>query len=217
MSPQLGSCFRFARQPVIGGNSGWAHGVKRFHADGLNRRLGMQMKLRTLIAIAIIGGVAGGGVLILQDASRPPLPAGARADLIVVEKSRHRMSLLNDGQVLRTYSVALGRGGSEPKIQEGDARVPEGRYHIAGRNRQSAFHRSLHISYPNAKDEAAARARGVSPGGDIMIHGIKNGMGWIGSLHRLVDWTAGCVAVTDSEIEEIWRVVPNGTPVDIKP
>ena len=81
----------------------------------------------------------------------------------------------------------------------------------------SDFHRALHVSYPNASDTLSAEQRGVMPGEDIMIHGLRNGRGWVGAFHRLTDWTAGCVAVTDKQIEEIYRAVPDGTPIEIRP
>lgn len=119
--------------------------------------------------------------------------------------------------MIRTYKVALGRGGLAPKVREGDNLTPEGRYVIDARNAGSRFHRALHISYPNAEDRQRAAQLNVLPGGTIMIHGLQNGLGWIGSAHRLVDWTRGCIAVTDGEIDEIWRMVPVGTPVEIRP
>jgi len=150
-------------------------------------------------------------------------PAGAlpaaplKADRIVVEKSRHRLTLFAGDRVLRRYRVALGAGGPAPKRRQGDARVPEGRYLIDWRNPNSAYHLSLHVSYPDAADVAAAAARGEKPGGDIMIHGLPDGFGVVGALHRQLDWTAGCIAVTDREIEEIWQAVPDGTPIAIRP
>jgi murein L,D-transpeptidase YafK len=141
---------------------------------------------------------------------RGPLPDHVTADSVLVEKSAHRMSLLKDGQVLRAYRVALGRGGLEPKLREGDARTPEGTYVIDRHNPRSCCHLALHISYPNALDIASARARGVKPGGDIEIHGLSKG--W----HRTRDWTHGCIAVTNSEMEEIWHAVPDGTPIVIR-
>ena len=115
-----------------------------------------------------------------------------------------------------TFSVALGAGGLGPKVQQGDERVPEGRYLIAGRNPKSAFHLSLRIGYPTPAQVEAARARGIDPGGDIMIHGLPNGQGWLGSQHLRSDWTAGCIAVTNEEIEWLWRAVPDGTPIEIR-
>jgi murein L,D-transpeptidase YafK len=127
------------------------------------------------------------------------------ADRIVVHKHAHILTLYRKGKVLKTYRVALGRGGLGPKVQAGDNRVPEGVYTIVGRNAYSAFHRALKVGYPNLAQIRQARAHGVNPGGDIMVHGIRNGLGWIGKLQRRLDWTKGCVAVTDGEIEEIWR------------
>jgi murein L,D-transpeptidase YafK len=174
------------------------------------------MKLWILTAVAIVGALIIGGAAPFLEESNAPLPDHVQADSIVVEKSKHSMSLFRNGEVLRTYRVALGRGGPEPKSQEGDARTPQGAYYIDSRNPRSSFHRALHVSYPNAPDIAAARNRGVSAGSDVMIHGIRNGLGWLGRLHRTVDWTAGCIAVTDREMDEIWRVVPDGTPIVIK-
>lgn len=127
------------------------------------------------------------------------------------------MELLAGGKVIRRYKVALGRGGLARKEREGDGRTPEGHYIIDSRNEVSHYHRALHISYPNAEDRARATQLGASPGGAIMIHGLPDGMSYIGSAHRLYDWTLGCVAVTDPEIDEIWDMVPVGTPVEIRP
>lgn len=140
-----------------------------------------------------------------------------KADSILILKKDHLLELMAQGQVIRTYKVALGRGGLAAKEQEGDARTPEGHYFIDAKNQASAYHRALHISYPNAEDRIRTAKKGVSPGGAIMIHGLPNGLGWIGSAHRLYDWTLGCVAVTDAEIEEIWNLVPVGTSVEIRP
>jgi murein L,D-transpeptidase YafK len=145
------------------------------------------------------------------------LPAGTVANRIVIEKAVRRLSLYRGDHLLKTYKIALGPNSKGRKEQEGDGRTPEGKYIIDSRKRDSAFHRALHISYPNAEDRRRARRRGVSPGGAIMIHGLPNGMGAVGKLHLVRDWTQGCIAVTNEDIEEIWRVVPNGTRVEIKP
>ena len=145
------------------------------------------------------------------------LPARAVADRIVIEKGARTLSLFSGDRKLKTYRIALGPNVTGPKQQEGDGRTPEGTYVIDSRKRDSAFHRALHISYPNAEDRRRARQLGVSPGGAIMIHGLPNGAGAIGKAHALRDWTQGCIAVTNEEIEEIWRVVPNGARVVIKP
>lgn len=136
-------------------------------------------------------------------------------DRIVVDKSERRMDLMSGGAVVRSYEIALGSAPAGDKQQEGDGKTPEGRYVIEGRNPASAFHRSLKISYPDSADRAAAAERGVSPGGDIFIHGAPNG--WLLPGQPPGDWTRGCIAVTKGEIEEIWRLVPDGTPVEIEP
>ena len=135
-----------------------------------------------------------------------------RADKLVVNKAKRELLLMRSGKVIRSYRIALGRNPAGPKQRQGDGKTPEGAYTISGRNAASAFHRSLRISYPNAADRIRARRQGVSPGGDIMIHGLPNGQGFIGAAHRLTDWTDGCIAVTDAQIDEIWRLVEAPTP-----
>ena len=132
-------------------------------------------------------------------------------------KSQRTLTLLSDDQVLKTYQVALGSHPVSAKTQQGDGKTPEGHYVLDRRNPKSKFHLSLHVSYPDAADVARARKLGVAPGGDIFLHGLLGGWGWLGSQHRRWDWTDGCIAVTNSEIEEIWRAVPDGTPIEIKP
>ena len=125
--------------------------------------------------------------------------------------------MVSKGKVLKTYKIALGGNPIGPKERQGDNKTPEGTYVIDSRKRDSRYHLSLHISYPNEKDKKRAKQLGVSPGGDIMIHGIKNGFSWVGDLHTEIDWTKGCIAVTDEEIEEIARLAPIGTIVEIRP
>jgi tetratricopeptide (TPR) repeat protein len=139
------------------------------------------------------------------------------ADKILIEKKERRLTLILRGEVLKTYKIALGGNPNGPKERQGDNKTPEGTYVIDSRNQDSRYHLSLHISYPNEKDKQRARELGVSPGGDIMIHGIKKGVSWVGDFHAEVDWTKGCIAVTDEEIEEIEKLVPNGTIVEIRP
>lgn len=132
------------------------------------------------------------------------------ADRIVVDKSERRMQLFRNGQVIRSYRIRLGDAPVEPKRQQGDERTPEGEYRISGRNPNSRFHLSLRVSYPNAADRRQARRRGVDPGGDIMIHG-GNSAAWP------FDWTDGCIALTNAEIEEVWSLVPTGITIRIDP
>ena len=140
-----------------------------------------------------------------------------RADRIVVHKKEHTMELMSAGKIIKTYKIALGRNPTGPKQKQGDFRTPEGVYTIDSRNPGSQYHRSLHISYPNAADRERARKLHVSPGGDVMIHGLPNGYGYIGATHRLRDWTYGCIAITNEEMDELWKLVDNGTPIEILP
>lgn len=127
------------------------------------------------------------------------------------------MELLSGARVLKTYHIALGANPLGHKEREGDERTPEGGYVLDWRNPNSIAYRSIHISYPNAVDEAAAGAGGYPPGGAIMIHGQPNGYGWWSWLLQRVDWTDGCIAVTDEDMAEIWALVPDGTPIEIYP
>jgi hypothetical protein len=140
-----------------------------------------------------------------------------RPDKIVVEKAGRRLMLLWQGHLLKTYRISLGKNPCGPKRREGDQKTPEGFYAIDYRARDSRYHRALHISYPNQNDQEMARIRRLPPGRDIMIHGLGDDFGWMGSIHYMFDWTDGCIAVTDEEIEEIWSLVPVGTPVEIRP
>ncbi|MFZ1985929.1 MAG: L,D-transpeptidase family protein [Desulfatitalea sp.] len=139
------------------------------------------------------------------------------ADKILIEKNERRLTLISKGKVLRSYKIALGGDPNGPKERQGDNKTPEGTYVIDSRNKNSRYHLSIHISYPNERDKKRAKELGVSPGGDIMIHGIKNGFALVGDLHTEFDWTKGCIAVTDEEIEEIDKLAPNGTIVEIRP
>lgn len=145
------------------------------------------------------------------------LPSGTIIDRIVIEKSARQLSIFRGGKKLKTYQIALGRNPIGPKEQEGDMKTPEGLYKIDHHKADSDYHLALHISYPSEEDNARAAARGVSAGCDIMIHGLPNGAGALGALHRQKDWTAGCIALTDEEIEELYRVTPDGTIIEITP
>jgi len=139
------------------------------------------------------------------------------ADKILVVKSTHTLTLMGGDRVLRTYRVALGRNSVGPKTRRGDHKIPEGLYIIDSKKEHSRFYRALHISYPDAEDRKHAQLGGYDPGADVEIHGVENGLGWIGRLHRAVDWTDGCVALTDDEMDEVWNAVDVGTPVEIRP
>ncbi len=143
------------------------------------------------------------------------VPAGP-IDRILVDKSDRRLLVYRDGKLIREFRVALGRGGLAPKQRQGDGRVPEGIYLITFHNAASAFHRSLRIGYPTDEQLAVARQAGIDPGNDIMIHGLPNGVGRIGSRHLLRDWTEGCIAVTNAEMDWLFDAVPDGTLIDIR-
>ncbi|MCP4583976.1 MAG: L,D-transpeptidase family protein [candidate division Zixibacteria bacterium] len=127
------------------------------------------------------------------------------------------MRLLYDGKTLREYQIALGDNPEGHKQFEGDERTPEGTYSLDYRNPNSEFHLSYHISYPNADDRRTAELAARDSGGNIMVHGIRNGFGWIGCLHRFTDWTDGCIAIKNQEMTEFWQVVPVGTSIEINP
>lgn len=177
------------------------------------------------IGIGLLVAGLGAGAFVEYRARQAALaaPATLTVDRIVVEKARRRMTLMHGNRVVRRYRIALGDDPKGHKQREGDGRTPEGVYRIDFRNPRSAFHLSLRISYPDARDRAAARKRGLPPGGDIFIHGEPNRIGWflswagaVGLLDR-GDWTDGCIGVTNSEVREIWANVRVGTPIEIRP
>jgi murein L,D-transpeptidase YafK len=141
----------------------------------------------------------------------------AVVDRILVLKSSRTMTLFRQGKLLRTYKVAIGGQPVGAKERIGDHKTPEGQYVVTAKLANSQFHRALRISYPNAEDLQRARKLGVNPGGLVEIHGLGRRFGWLGALHRQTDWTDGCVAVTNEEIDEIWKLVAVGTPVEIRP
>ncbi|ACH40982.2 peptidoglycan L,D-transpeptidase lipoprotein, YkuD family, TPR domain-containing [Citrifermentans bemidjiense Bem] len=151
-----------------------------------------------------------------EEISPPPVPTGP-ADKVLIEKKERRLTLLSKGEVIKSYKISLGENPNGPKERQGDNKTPEGIYRIDSRNNDSQYHLSLHISYPNEQDKKRAKQLGVAPGGNIMIHGMRNGFSWFGEHHTLIDWTKGCIAVTDEEIQEIAELVPIGTVVEIMP
>ena len=141
----------------------------------------------------------------------------SKADLVVVHKSKRTMALIKDGQPFREYSVSLGENPKGHKEEEGDKRTPEGEYLLDWRHHSDLYHRSIHISYPNEQDREAARERGVKPGGMIMIHGIPRIYERVADVLKSRDWTDGCIAVNNDEMNEIWNLVQDGTPIHIVP
>jgi murein L,D-transpeptidase YafK len=170
----------------------------------------------TLIFLIIELSLASALSCVSQSTRATPLQVGT-VDNIIVEKAARILKLYHGKQLIQTYRIALGNQPIGQKRCEGDKRTPEGSYLIDGHNNKSHYHLSLHISYPNAADRAKAKKLGCNPGGDIMIHGLPNGYEWIGKSHVNHDWTHGCIAVSNQEIEHIWKLVSNGTSVLIKP
>jgi len=153
-------------------------------------------------------------LLLLTACAQPP-----RADLVLVKKSTNKMYLIDDGEVMKEYKVSLGQNPIGDKVQRGDLRTPEGRYLLDYKNENSKFYRSLNISYPNEYDVAEATARGVDPGDAIVIHGLPNGVrdsDIKGEMYPL-NWTEGCIAVRNKEMDEIWQLVDVNTPIEIRP
>jgi murein L,D-transpeptidase YafK len=145
------------------------------------------------------------------------LSTAPQADKVLIQKSARQLTLVRNGRPLRSYHVSLGSNPKGAKEREGDERTPEGLYTIDSRNAYSKYHLALHVSYPNAADRARARRLRVSPGGEIMIHGTPNRWRGLRVVFQHTDWTKGCIAVSDRDIEEIWKLVPNGTVVEIRP
>jgi murein L,D-transpeptidase YafK len=140
----------------------------------------------------------------------------SRADRVVIEKSKRTLTAYSGKHVVASFRVALGRDPVGPKRCKGDYRTPEGHYKVIGRNPLSNYYRSLMLDYPNATDIANARKQGCHPGSNIVIHGLENGYDWVGRTHCSVDWTSGCVAVTNQEMDRLWQLIPIGTPVEIR-
>jgi murein L,D-transpeptidase YafK len=145
------------------------------------------------------------------------VPPQLLADRVVVHKSERRMSLMHGDTVLRSYRVALGLNPVGPKEQEGDSRTPEGHYLLTRRNPRSEYFLSIQVSYPNDRDMQRARRNRLTPGGSIMIHGLPNELRREPSYYEKRDWTDGCIAVSDSDMLEIWLMTPPDTPIDILP
>ena len=168
--------------------------------------------MRTGVFTAIAIGLS----FVLLAAQSVPA-TGLLADRVVVLKNERTLQLFSQGKLIKSYKVALGGDPVGPKTRQGDHKTPEGSYILDSRNPHSKFYKSIHISYPGVRDLASARRSGVSPGGEVYVHGLPNGYGAFGAAHRLRDWTDGCIAVTDEEMDEIWKAVPDGTRIEIRP
>jgi len=145
------------------------------------------------------------------------LPEGKTINRLVVYKSQHKMEAWSGSELLKTYTISLGKNPVGHKQFEGDFKTPEGTYSINDRNPNSAYYKNLGVSYPNEADKAYAGKHGKSPGGHVKIHGLRNDSGYIGKFHRFKDWTAGCIAVTNAEMEELYKAVEKDAVIDIVP
>ncbi len=140
-----------------------------------------------------------------------------KADMVLVVKSESKLYLKKNGKLLKEYDIALGKNPKGHKRQEGDERTPEGKYVLDYKKEDSSFYKSIHISYPDDDDLRRAKESGVNPGGFIMIHGQKNGLGWLSFIAQRFNWTDGCIAVSNSDMDEIWQAVDVGIPIEITP
>jgi len=173
--------------------------------------------LLTFISLSLAVFVSTSAIAYVKttSANKTPIPPSIVIDRVFVDKSDRVLQLMSNGKVIRSYRIALGDSPTGHKQQEGDQRTPVGVYTLDYKNENSIAHRSIHISYPNTEDKARATSLGVSPGGDIMIHGQMNGFGHLGWLNQQRDWTDGCIAVTNDEMDTIMAAVTIGTPIEI--
>ncbi|MGE8293113.1 MAG: L,D-transpeptidase family protein [Sphingobacterium sp.] len=180
--------------------------MKRSKSRGNWLKVGITVLLLSILALTVYN---------LYPESR--LSKNAVVDRLVVYKSKRTLLAYAQGKLLKSYQISLGGQPVGAKEIEGDLKTPEGLYYINDKNQYSDYHKNLGVSYPNEKDVAHAKTLGKTAGGDIKIHGLRNGMGFIGKLQRCVDWTFGCMALTNTEIDELYRAVPIGTPIEINP
>lgn len=175
--------------------------------------------LTPLLALLVLfTGAVHGSELRTLAMAEPAGSASVRSvSEVVVRKEERRLYLLSDDQVVRSYRISLGKTPEGHKLYEGDSRTPEGTYTLDYRNPNSEFYKSIRISYPSPKDRKQAESWGLSPGGNIMIHGLPNDVGDLAFAYRGLDWTDGCIAVTNEEMDEIWQLVDVGTPIRILP
>ncbi len=171
--------------------------------------------LLATVAAVFLSMVSVSAITYAKNTTKSAIPADVIVDKVYVDKSERVLKLLSGGKVIKTYRISLGDSPAGHKRQEGDERTPTGSYTLDYKNENSGYHRSIHVSYPNATDKARAKKRGVSPGGDIMIHGQRNGFGHLAALTQQRDWTDGCIAVTNDEMDEIMAIYKAGMPIEI--
>lgn len=185
--------------------------------QGRKRVFSLLLCLFVCLAVLAGAGVKSLGTFVSEPAVIAELPADLQFDRLVVHKETRLLTAYAKGEALRRYRIALGWAPEGHKQMEGDGKTPEGIYFVDGKNPNSRYYKNLGVSYPNDEDRAAATALDVSPGGDIKIHGLPEGQGHLGETHWLRDWTAGCIAVSNEEIDELYAHTPVGTLIEIKP
>lgn len=168
---------------------------------------------RSIIIIILLAIV---GLIIYYFLPESKLPANAKIDKMVVVKSRKQLLVCSGGELLKTYTISLGFCPIGKKEVEHDGKTPEGSYFINAKNPHSVCYKNLGISYPNKADILNAKNKGQEPGGDIKIHGLSNGHGFIGKFHRWRNWTDGCIGLTNAEVDELYEHTAIGTPIEIK-
>jgi len=175
------------------------------------------MLMRLISKLLLIPFLLAG--LACADPSNAQLPRAepTKADLVVVRKKDRSLELRRNGRVIKAFPIALGPSPAGPKRKEGDGRTPEGVYTLDWRNSNSQFYRAIHVSYPRGDDQLHSVRWGVSPGGLIMVHGLPNGVSAAQVGHPWSDWTNGCIAVTNEEMDQIWSMVEDGTTIIIYP
>lgn len=140
-----------------------------------------------------------------------------KVDLVLVIKHENKLQLRAGDKLIQEFHVVFGKQPEGHKRQEGDKKTPEGRYVLDYKKADSAFYKAIHISYPNAEDRSQAKAQGVNPGGQVMIHGQKNGWGWLSFINQRFNWTNGCIALSNADMQQVWDKVAPGTVIEIKP
>ncbi len=180
------------------------------------------LTITTLLSMALTANVMATELLAKADTRMPATTVYEPAEIqsvsnVVVRKGERRLYLMDGKEVVRSYRISLGDNPEGHKLYQGDERTPEGNYTLDWRNAESDFYKSIHISYPSERDRELASAWGLDPGGSIMIHGLPNDAGDLAFAFKGLDWTDGCIAVTNEEMDEIWQLVSNGTPISIHP
>lgn len=160
--------------------------------------------------------VSGRLVFLLFLVASCSVSASEKVDFVLVEKSKGSLTLFRADKPFAVFHVVFGANPVGHKQREGDKRTPEGRYTLDVKKPDSAFHKAIHISYPNEQDIANVSSQGVEPGGAIMVHGQKNGLGWLSAISQLFNWTDGCIALRNDDMDQVWESVDVGTPIEIR-